>query len=302
MRRRDNLKPSAGSAPAAEPLAEGPLPPAELRAAAPHDGLVLLCIVIVSAAISAMLFTQFGWALPISAIAGAGAWAALMLIHKHVQKSAQIAQLKAELARTRAIGAKPKVALRSAPTSYVEAAAQADIGMPDADTVSHQADDTLRDTPQPDTAQSDMAMQRPLQAGDPSVASQVRQTGLPDSLIDLHLRPTADLPVRDFKVASADAGPIEPQVPKAEAIRDHWSFRPRNEPRGPLQGNSEGAVGIPYRERDDDRGRSRTRATQDQGACRRSECDGGFAAREARPGQTRRSRRQPRRSRIRSAR
>ncbi len=239
MRRRDNLKRSAGSAPATEPAAEVPLPPIEKRTAEPHDGLVLLCIVIVSAAISAMLSTQFGMSLPVSAIAGAGAWAALMLIHKQVQKSAQIAQLKAELARTRAGGVRPKGAPRGAPMSYIEAAAQAgiDIRMPEASTLSRQAETELRDAAPTNATQPDLAMQRPLPTDDLNGAAPIRQPGLPDSLIDLHLRPVTEL-----KTPAGDTASTEPHGPKAQAIREHWSFRPRNEPRGPLQGSSDDAA------------------------------------------------------------
>jgi cyclic-di-GMP phosphodiesterase TipF (flagellum assembly factor) len=239
MRRRDNLKRSAGSAPATEPAAEVPLPPIEKRTAEPHDGLVLLCIVIVSAAISAMLSTQFGMSLPVSAIAGAGAWAALMLIHKQVQKSAQIAQLKAELARTRAGGVRPKGAPRGAPMSYIEAAAQAgiDIRMPEASTLSRPAETELRDAAPTNATQPDLAMQRPLPTDDLNGAAPIRQPGLPDSLIDLHLRPVTEL-----KTPASDTASTEPHGPKAQAIREHWSFRPRNEPRGPLQGSSDDAA------------------------------------------------------------
>ena len=239
MRRRDNLKRSAGSAPATEPAAEVPLPPIEKRTAEPHDGLVLLCIVIVSAAISAMLSTQFGMSLPVSAIAGAGAWAALMLIHKQVQKSAQIAQLKAELARTRAGGVRPKGAPRGAPMSYIEAAAQAgiDIRMPEASTLSRQAETELRDAAPTNATQPDLAMQRPLPTDDLNGAAPIRQPGLPDSLIDLHLRPVTEL-----KTPAGDTASTESHGPKAQAIREHWSFRPRNEPRGPLQGSSDDAA------------------------------------------------------------
>ena len=239
MRRRDKLKPSASSAPVAEPEAEGALPPTEKRTAEPHDGLVLLCIVIVSAAISMMLFAQFGMSPSVSAIAGAGAWAALMLIHKQVQKSAQIAQLKAELARTRAGGVRPKGAPRAAPMSYIEAAAQAgiDIRMPEASTLSRQAETELRDAAPTNATQPDLAMQRPLPTDDLNGAAPIRQPGLPDSLIDLHLRPVTEL-----KTPAGDTASTEPHGPKAQAIREHWSFRPRNEPRGPLQGSSDDAA------------------------------------------------------------
>ena len=52
MRKQDNSKASAGIAPIAEPAAAGGSPPEPKRATGPRDGLVLLCIIIVSAAIS----------------------------------------------------------------------------------------------------------------------------------------------------------------------------------------------------------------------------------------------------------
>ncbi|WP_177228038.1 EAL domain-containing protein [Hyphomicrobium facile] len=64
-----------------------------------RDGLIVASILIVSAAITMMCFSQLGLSMPISIAAGAVALSLLMLIHKQVQKSAQIAALKAELAR-----------------------------------------------------------------------------------------------------------------------------------------------------------------------------------------------------------
>lgn len=64
-----------------------------------RDGLIIASILIVSAAITMMSFSQLGLSMPISIAAGAVALSLLMLIHKQVQKSAQIALLKAELAR-----------------------------------------------------------------------------------------------------------------------------------------------------------------------------------------------------------
>ncbi len=162
-----------------------------------------------------------------------------MLIHKQFQKSAQIAQLKAELAQSRAGGVRPKGAPRGAPMSYIEAAAQAgiDIRMPDAGPLSRQAEAELRDAAPTNATQPDLAMQRPLPTDDLSGAAPTRQPGLPDSLIDLHLRPVTEL-----KTPAGDTASTEPHGPKAQAIREHWSFRPRNEPRGPLQGSSDDAA------------------------------------------------------------
>lgn len=107
MRRQDNPKPSVGASPKVEPVAAGEALPEPRRASGPRDGLVILSIVIVSVALAVMLYTQFGLALPLAAMAGAGACAIFLLIHKQIQKSAQIAQLKAELARARVQGPRP---------------------------------------------------------------------------------------------------------------------------------------------------------------------------------------------------
>ncbi|MBY0561692.1 EAL domain-containing protein [Hyphomicrobium sp.] len=64
-----------------------------------RDGLIVASILIVSAAITMMCFSQLGLSMPISIATGVVALSLLMLIHKQVQKSAQIALLKAELAR-----------------------------------------------------------------------------------------------------------------------------------------------------------------------------------------------------------
>src|ERR1700709_749176 len=101
MGRQDNSNATSGLAPVADAVATGGPSSATHRAQGRRDALVPFCIVIVSAAFSMMLFEQFGLSLPASVVAGAVAWTAFMLLHKQVQKSAQIAHLKAELARTR---------------------------------------------------------------------------------------------------------------------------------------------------------------------------------------------------------
>ncbi|MBS0269066.1 MAG: EAL domain-containing protein [Proteobacteria bacterium] len=116
MTKQDNSKPQASVAPpdiaapsqalGAAP-ATGPAAPTTdeaietLPEPAPRDGLIVLSIVIVSAAIAMMCFTQVGLSLSVSAATGVVVLALSMLLHKQVQKTAQIAQLKAELAQTR---------------------------------------------------------------------------------------------------------------------------------------------------------------------------------------------------------
>ena len=124
MTKQDNSKPQVsvalddiaapsqalGPAPAAGPVApttgdasDGPLEPHS------RDGLIVASIIIVSAAIAMMCFAQIGLSLNVSLATGAIVLALSMLLHKYVQKSAQIAQLKAELARSRHDG-KPNAA------------------------------------------------------------------------------------------------------------------------------------------------------------------------------------------------
>ena len=116
MTKQDNSKPQVSVAPpdiaapsqalGAAP-ATGPAAPTTdeanetLPEPAPKDGLIVLSIVIVSAAIAMMCFAQIGLSLSVSAATGVVVLALSMLLHKQVQKSAQIAQLKAELAQTR---------------------------------------------------------------------------------------------------------------------------------------------------------------------------------------------------------
>ncbi len=102
MRKHDNSKASAGSAPVAEPAAAGGSPPEPKRVDGPRDGLVLLCIIIVSAAISVMLFTQFGLSLPASALAGAGG---VDGVHAHSQAGSENGTDRPAQGRT---GARPR--------------------------------------------------------------------------------------------------------------------------------------------------------------------------------------------------
>ena len=120
--RSDTAAPSAalgaaapGTAPVGPAPASGPAVPSDAQAKdtprdqGSRDGLVVASILIVSAAITMMCYSQLGVSLPVSLAAGVVALSLLMLIHKQVQKSAQIAQLKAELAQTRQ-SVKPKIA------------------------------------------------------------------------------------------------------------------------------------------------------------------------------------------------
>ncbi|WP_210269839.1 EAL domain-containing protein [Hyphomicrobium methylovorum] len=250
MRRQDSPKPSA----AIEAPAESRVDPViEPKKAAPRDGFVLCCILVVSVALATMLYSQFGFTFPAASIAGACAWAIFMLIHKQVQKSAQIAHLKAELARTRLQGMKARGAPGRGPMPVAP-------GVPNLDGP-------------PSVAPQGMAQQRhgpssPLAPGGAKTAQRAegaRPSGergagvlLRGSLPtpethsgDRHIGPEAppqlsgiDLSGAHIPVLGALPSMDEPALepargdavpPKGEMVREQWSFRPRSEAGASLQ-------------------------------------------------------------------
>jgi cyclic-di-GMP phosphodiesterase TipF (flagellum assembly factor) len=238
MRRQDNSKPPAVTAPDMEQAAEARQPIAAKRSSRPNDALVLLCILIVSAAAATMLFVHAGVSVPAAALAGAGVWMALMLVHRHVQKSARIAHLEAELARMRAGG----VRLRGArPTPPVPSGEAAKLGV---DPRAPELSAPLRDLPRAEGSQPDLFMQHGIapdgvqRAAPPDglglATAPVRQPAPPDSLIDLHLRPAPDLrlPGSANEGTPSEPRPASPSNP--EPAREQWAFRLRAEPRGSL--------------------------------------------------------------------
>jgi len=253
MRRQDNPKPSAGAPPKVEPVAAGAPLPDPRRASGPRDGLVLLSILIVSVALSVMLFTQFGLALPFATMAGAGACAIFLLIHKQVQKSAQIAQLKAELARTRVqvsrparVGVPRGASISPISPSEPEAGAGA-MELPAEERASLGSAEGNRLQPQAATFEAGGlaavggAPEAPPRSGlwgiiaEPGKAASQTETG-PASPLETtgtetigfagaNRRPAADV---SPSVAPADVS-AEGDLPasSSDIIRDQWSFRPR---------------------------------------------------------------------------
>lgn len=224
-----------------------------------RDGFVLLCIAVVSAAIGAMLFTQFGLSMPASIGAGVGAWIFFMLMHKQVQKSAQIAELKAELARARFQGAKPRpAAARGMQLSpYAGGAMGAEARQPDFGPSESKAD-TSQMTPaaarmaSPHPSAPGLSGQRfaantdvPAGLGVPPRAPASAPRGMtrqadrsaPDTaaadapasidLTGMRLPPNAGAssPIGGDAAAARE----EAAQPRSEIARDQWSFRPRSE-------------------------------------------------------------------------
>lgn len=271
MRKQDESKPSAAPATTGAPAAEAapkpdPVATEPKRARAPRDGFVLLCIVVVSAAIGTMLFSQFGLSFGASVGAGIGAWVLFMLVHKQVQKSAQIAELKAELARARFQGTKQQrpAALRGMklfPTAPGSAAAP-DARHPDfgsAMTASEAAQSAKAAArvassgpagpatgPHRPAADADIGpvpsrgrgTMPPLRGPVPHADKPANEDTASDvaasvDLTGMRLPPTGGMTTPS---AGADNAREDRLAQGTEMIRDQWSFRPRSE--APVPGAS----------------------------------------------------------------
>lgn len=220
---------------------------------------MLVCIAVVSAAIGTMLFSQFGLSIGASVGAGVGAWIVFMLLHKQVQKSAQIAELKAELARARFQGAKQQRpgALRGMKPSPVVGggAAAPDARQPDfnsAMTASEAAQSAKAAArvasagpagpsmgPHRPAANADIGpvpsrgrgTMPPLRGPIPHADKAANEDAASDDVTPVDLTGMRLPPVASVAAPSADADSARDDRPAqgTEMIRDHWSFRPRTE-------------------------------------------------------------------------
>ncbi len=246
MTKQDNSKPQANpaqSGAAAPSAALGPAPasgpavPAAVqdqetpREAKSSDWFVIASIAIVSVAISVMSFSQLKLSLAISGVAGVTALALLMLIHKQMQKSAQIALLKAELAQSRQrpkapapaqAPARAAPATASSPVSTEERIRELsrDIGnlVPRSDAVAA-GDQTSMSPASPSSIAGPTAergQRRPLRAPVPTNAEIPVRPATETNAAP----PVASLPAGDAPTAG-------PQPPQGEPSREQWSFRPR---------------------------------------------------------------------------
>ncbi|MFT3730105.1 MAG: EAL domain-containing protein [Hyphomicrobium sp.] len=234
MTKQDNAKPQASVAPpdAAPPTpalgpapTSGPAVPLAVQEQEAHrepksrDGLIVFSIAIVSAAISVMCFSQLGLSLPISAVAGVVTLALLMLVHTQMQKSAQIAQLKSELAHTRQ-AAKPRVGVpRVAPAAPLPASSTEE-------RIRELSRDIGNLVPRPETAA--VPSSEPPAAAAPVVPERVARRPL------RALRPNPEDgagPAAETNAAPAVAPVLAevPVSPTSEPVREQWSFRPRTD-------------------------------------------------------------------------
>jgi len=257
--------PGAPSTPVAEAASKSESTAEPKKQAGQRDGFVLLSIVVVACAIATMLYAQFGLPLGMAIGAGVGAWMLFMLIHKQVQKSAQINELKAELARARFQSAKPQrpAALRGMKLSPATGAGgeQRQPDFPSATTASEAAKSAAAAVarsaplgagpavaPQRPAANSDVASAPihgrmsvpPLRGAMPAAEQSPSETSLGDASIDLtgmRLPPSGSA----APSSGIDAAREERPAGGTEMIRDQWSFRPRSE--APTQGAPAAARG-----------------------------------------------------------
>ena len=241
MTKQDNSKPQAGVAPTdtAAPMAalgpaptSGPAAPTAVQEAdsprepKTRDGLIVASILIVSVAVSMMCLSQFGLSLPISGAVGVVTLALLMLVHKQTQKTAQIAELKAELARTRQ-AAKPKAAPRAAPAPTSAEARIRELSRDIGNLVPRQdGEPGSGPMPQPSApgpVPSDVLSERAARKL-PRTVQQTPAETLPKAEPEVTADMTAAMsaPVSEATAAAAQIGSSEP-------VREQWSFRPRTE-------------------------------------------------------------------------
>lgn len=239
-----------------------------------RDGLIVASILIVSAAITMMCFSQLGLSMPISIAAGAVALSLLMLIHKQVQKSAQIALLRAELARAeftqarhdvKPNGAKQKIpqarpapavaapgpSLSSAPNAapYAPAATSAPVA---SSTPESRIRELSRDignlvprseqaapaqpagAPQPHHAAAGLSSGRPLASVDADRAGR----SAPHATMQPAGEPLPAKPAAEPKGRPVFSAPAS-ERPVPETGRERWSFRRRVDvqpPQPPVKG------------------------------------------------------------------
>jgi cyclic-di-GMP phosphodiesterase TipF (flagellum assembly factor) len=255
MRRQDESKSSVAATPAGpagEPV-EKPAPAEEAkRRSGPRDGFLLLCIAAVSAAIGVMLYAQIGLSLPAAVGAGLGAWIVFLLLHKQVQKTAQIDDLKAELARARFQASKARTApQRGAQPSPMAPGmpSRQDARQPDFASVMARSETTAQAAARvASNLTSEMAPQRPANSDAAPVRAPSAQRGAPQAPAKGGSEPAASvstdaatsidvsgmrLPPNTASAPQASGtargGQDDIPAPRPEIIRDQWSFRPRSD-------------------------------------------------------------------------
>ena len=225
------------------------------RRSGPRDGFLLLCIAAVSAAIGVMLYAQIGLSLPVAVGTALAAWMVFLLLHKQRQKTAQIDDLKAELARARFQASKARTApQRGAPPSPMAHGmpSRPDARQPDFASVMARSETAAQAAARVASGlTSEMAPQRPANSdAAPVRAPAPAQRGAPQSpakggseapasaapdaaasidVTGMRLPPnTGSAPQASGPANGGDQNADIPS-PRPEIVRDQWSFRPRSD-------------------------------------------------------------------------
>jgi len=237
MTKQDNSKPQISVAPAdtaATPPALGPAPsngPAAPTAAQERevvreprsrDGLIVASIVIASIAVAVMCHSQLVLSLPISGAVGIVTLAFLMLFHKQTQKSAQIEQLKAELAQSRQTMRGPRGMPRAAPQPPVATTAEARIR--------ELSRDIGNLTPRPEEAPAAAPVEAPFVGPVMPERAAVRMP------LRAPAKPAAEAaPSAAAAAPAAETSGVGFGAPPAETVREQWAFRPRTDAQASVQ-------------------------------------------------------------------
>lgn len=220
MATETNMQPLAGSV-LADPATQAPVQqqqPARPKssnaknAKQARERLVLLSIGLVTAAMAAMLFVLFEYSFASSVLIGGGVWSALMTVHLQMQKSAEIARLKAEIQRLESLRGPIAGELRLGTAANEQAAS-------DGDAMAVRAARAARGG-----AHKGVSQNGP-QAGPRWEPPQQRGGARPAM---------ANAPRRAMPDAAAGAAPVVETalwpgtaLSAADPMRDQWAFRPR---------------------------------------------------------------------------
>ena len=201
-----------------------------------RDGLIVASIVIDSIASSVMCFFQLELSLPISGAAGIVMLALLMLVHKQMQKSAKIVQLKEALAQSLQM-AKPKVVSCTTPTTSISpGSTEARIRELSRDIGNLVLRSDMPNSGVPAPALSAVAVEL---GSDRSVRKLVRAPT--QSNAEIGGKPAAEGSVGPtlgpLLAAAAPAGRLQqvPQGEGAQPMRECWAFRPRTDAQASVQ-------------------------------------------------------------------
>lgn len=165
-----------------------------------RDRLVLLSIGLVTAATAAMLFVLFEYSFPSAVLIGGGVWSALMTVHLQMQKSAEIARLKAEIQRLEV--------LRGQPSTPGPVATEQAVG--DGERSQRPVRGLIKGAPQ-NGPQSNPRWE------------QAQRTGARSALGNTQRRASADAAPQVVETALWPGTALS----AADPMRDQWAFRPR---------------------------------------------------------------------------